>query len=56
MDHGNIATAMRASMSIPAVFVPVEFEGHMLVDGGVVKNLFVGPRSNILTRVDGVHF
>ncbi|MCP4648496.1 MAG: BamA/TamA family outer membrane protein [PVC group bacterium] len=38
-DHGNIAEAMRASMTIPGVFSPVEIDGHVLVDGGVVNNV-----------------
>lgn len=37
--HGNLATAMRASMAVPGVFTPVEMDGRVLVDGGVVENL-----------------
>ncbi len=39
LDHGYLATAMRASMAIPAFFTPVELEGRLLVDGGMVNNL-----------------
>ena len=39
LDHGNLATAMRASMAVPGVFTAVEWDGHLLVDGGVVDNL-----------------
>jgi NTE family protein len=39
IDHGNLATAMRASMSIPGFFAPVEIDGKMLVDGGIASNL-----------------
>ncbi|HET6617803.1 MAG TPA: patatin-like phospholipase family protein, partial [Gemmatimonadota bacterium] len=39
IDHGDLATAMRASMSIPGAFDPVEIEGHLLVDGGVADNM-----------------
>ena len=39
LDHGDLALAMRASMSVPAVFAPVEIDGRMLVDGGVSNNL-----------------
>ncbi len=39
LDHGTLAEAMRASMSVPGVFTPVEIDGHLLVDGGIVKNL-----------------
>lgn len=39
LDHGDLALAMRASMSVPAVFAPVEIDGRLLVDGGVSNNL-----------------
>ena len=38
MDHGNIVTCIRASIAIPAVFTPVQYEGKTLVDGGIVNN------------------
>jgi NTE family protein len=46
-DHGlqhwvrdaSIAEAVRASISIPGIFVPKERENQMLVDGGVLQNL-----------------
>ena len=37
--HGNLAEAIRASMSIPGVYAPVERGGRLLVDGGVANNL-----------------
>jgi len=39
IDSGNLATAMRASMSIPGIFSPVQIDGKMLVDGGIASNL-----------------
>jgi len=39
IDHGDLATAMRASLSAPGVFAPVETDGRMLVDGGLSSNL-----------------
>ena len=39
LREGNLAAAMRASMSIPALFEPWKIEEHLLVDGGVVSNL-----------------
>ncbi len=39
LDHGSLADAMRASMSVPGVFTPLSLEGHLLVDGGIVNNL-----------------
>jgi NTE family protein len=39
LDRGDLALAMRASMSAPGVFAPVEIGGRLLVDGGVSENL-----------------
>lgn len=39
LDHGPVAPAIRASASVPGIFTPVEIDGRMLVDGGVVDNL-----------------
>lgn len=38
-SSGSLATSIRASMSIPAVFAPVEHAGRLLGDGGVSNNL-----------------
>jgi NTE family protein len=38
LSEGSLADAMRASMAIPGVFSPVEIDGRVLVDGGVVNN------------------
>lgn len=37
--RGDLADAMRASMSIPSVFVPCEIDSCILIDGGVTRNL-----------------
>jgi len=39
MHKGFLPDALRASMSIPSVFAPIEIDGHLLVDGGLVRNL-----------------
>jgi NTE family protein len=39
LGSGNLALAMRASMSVPAAFAAVEIDGRLLVDGGVSDNL-----------------
>ncbi len=39
LSSGDLAKAMRASMSIPSALAPVELEGKLLVDGGVSDNL-----------------
>ena len=38
-DHGSLAEAMRASMSIPGFFAPVRDGSRVLVDGGLLDNL-----------------
>jgi NTE family protein len=39
LDGGDLADALRASMSVPGAFTPVVLEGRTLVDGGIVRNL-----------------
>ncbi len=39
LDKGFLPLAMRASMSIPSAFTPVEIDNRFLVDGGLVRNL-----------------
>lgn len=56
LARGDLARAVRASLSIPLVFPPVPWEGRSLVDGLVVNNLPVdvarafGPR--VVVAVD----
>lgn len=37
--RGHLPKVIRASMSIPAVFAPVELDGRLLVDGGMTDNI-----------------
>ena len=37
--HGDLATIVRASMSVPGAFAPVEIDGRLVVDGGIANNL-----------------
>lgn len=39
LSHGDLANALRASMSVPGAIAPYELDGHLLVDGGLVRNL-----------------
>ncbi len=39
LEKGELVKALRASMSIPALFAPVEMDGRLLVDGGIANNL-----------------
>ena len=38
-SKGHLPQVIRASMSIPAVFAPVELDGRLLVDGGMTDNI-----------------
>ena len=39
LSQGDLARAMRASMSVPGVFAPVTIDGHVLGDGGLSRNM-----------------
>lgn len=39
LSDGSLVQAVQASMSIPGVVRPLELDGRLLVDGGVVNNL-----------------
>ncbi len=39
LDAGRVVPAMRATMSIPGVFAPVEIDGYRLADGGILNNV-----------------
>jgi NTE family protein len=39
LASGKLDRALRASMSIPGAFLPVEIDGRLLVDGGMALNL-----------------
>jgi NTE family protein len=39
LSHGSLPMAMRASMSLPGIFRPVEIGGRVLLDGGVADQV-----------------
>jgi NTE family protein len=39
LDTGSVGRAVRASSALPGVFQPVEHQGKLLVDGGVIDNV-----------------
>lgn len=43
LNKGGMATAVMASTCIPGLFAPVEINGRLLVDGGVVENVPLSP-------------
>lgn len=56
LSDGSLAEAIRASMSIPGVYAPVNRDGRLLVDGGVANNLPVsvarGMGADVVIAVD----
>lgn len=55
-DRGFVATALRASVTLPGVFPPVRLGPYNLVDGGVLNNLPGSAlRKNGMQRVLGVN-
>lgn len=39
LEKGNLAMALRATMSVPFAFSPIEINNQLLVDGGILNNL-----------------
>ncbi|MBI2985215.1 MAG: patatin-like phospholipase family protein [Deltaproteobacteria bacterium] len=39
LQNGSVARAVRASSAIPGIFIPVRYQGRLLVDGGVLNNV-----------------
>lgn len=39
LGRGNLAEALRASMSVPGVYAPVDRDGRLLIDGGIANNV-----------------
>jgi NTE family protein len=39
LREGRVARAVRASCSVPGIVTPVEVDGRLLIDGGVINNL-----------------
>lgn len=55
LARGDLATAVRASMAVPAVFPPVELDGRLLSDGGTSSNLPIGVARDLgATRIIAV--
>lgn len=37
--NGSLGLALRSTMSLPGIFNPVHYEGHIYVDGGLLNNI-----------------
>ncbi|MFN2396703.1 MAG: patatin-like phospholipase family protein [Bacteroidales bacterium] len=47
LDNGPVAQAVMASTCIPGVFGPIEFDGKLLVDGGIIENIPIDTVKNM---------
>jgi NTE family protein len=56
LSGGNLALAVRASMSLPAALSAVELDGRLLVDGGIAMNLpievAIGMGADVVIAID----
>lgn len=50
-DDGSLFQAIRASISIPTIFTPVRYRGHMLVDGAMLNPIPVAPTLTDMTDI-----
>ncbi len=56
LKEGSVAEAVMASACIPGIFIPVEINARLLVDGGLVENVPLSPlkemRAEVVMGVD----
>ncbi|WP_052292777.1 patatin-like phospholipase family protein [Aminobacterium colombiense] len=56
LKNGNVAAAVMASSCIPGIFIPVEIDNRLLVDGELVENVPITPLkdmgANFIISVD----
>jgi len=43
LETGDVARAVMASACVPGIFIPVEIDNHLLVDGGLMENVPISP-------------
>lgn len=54
INSGNVAKAVQASSSIPVLFAPVEINGNLYVDGGLMDNVPIKPLLNKCKKIVAV--
>lgn len=54
-SSGGLYLPILASFSMPVLFKPVEMDGKVLLDGGLINNLPIEPLAAIADKVIGVH-
>jgi NTE family protein len=53
--EGPLLPPLCGSMGLPVVFQPVEFEGRLLLDGGILNNLAIEPLEHRNLIIIGAH-
>ena len=53
--RGNLFNAILGSCSVPVIFEPVVYDGHFLLDGGIVNNFPVEPLLSNCDTIIGSH-
>lgn len=51
LNHGPLFDAIRASIAIPSVLTPWEYQGRILVDGGLINPVPIAPALNHHTDI-----
>ena len=47
LEEGDLAEAIRASMSLPSIFEPAEIDGYYFIDGGIRYNCAINVAKNM---------
>jgi len=51
LTKGSLFDAIRASIAIPTVFTPIDYKGHLLVDGGLLNPVPIAPTLKDITDI-----
>ncbi len=54
-SEGNLIRSVLASAAIPVIFKPVEIEGELYIDGGIVNNLPAESLAQHCDKIIGMH-
>ena len=54
ISEGNVVKAIQASSSIPIIFSPVEIDGQLYVDGGLLDNVPIKPLIDKCDKISAV--
>jgi NTE family protein len=51
LKRGNLINAVLASSCLPGIFSPIEINGNLLIDGGIVENVPISPLKELGTDI-----